>query len=128
MRKAIRQSVYSWRGRKADPEETATNSWIAHYLPNLIQRSRRHFGVCVQKPQDIAARGIGSGIHLSGTAAIATSDNLIAETFRQLFGSVRARTINDNNFRSRCSLAQIQQKWANQARLIKDRNNNRDLH
>jgi hypothetical protein len=47
MRKAIRQSVYSRRGRQTDTEETATDYWIAHYPPNLIQRFRRHFGICV---------------------------------------------------------------------------------
>ena len=128
MRKAIRQSVYSRRGRQADPKETATDFWITHYPPDLIQRFRRHFGVCVQKPQNIAARGIGSGIHLFGPTALAAPDNLIAEALRQLVTAVSARAIDDNNFRPACSLAQIQEKWADQGRFIKDRNNNRDLH
>jgi hypothetical protein len=128
MRKAIRQSVYSRRGRQADPKKTATDFWIAHYPLNLIQRFQRHFGVCVQKPQNIAACGVGSGIHLFGTAALAASDNLIAEALRQLVGAVSARAIDDNNFRPTGSLAQIREKWAYQQRLIKDRNNNRDLH
>jgi hypothetical protein len=128
MRKAIRQSVYSRRDRQADPKETATDFWTAHYPPNFIQRFQWHFGVCVQKPQDIAACCVGSNVHLFGTAAIAASDNLIAEALRQLVGAVSARAIDDNNFRSTSSLAQVREKRAYQRRLIKDRNNNRDLH
>jgi hypothetical protein len=128
MRKAIRQSVYSRGGRQADPKEAATDFWIAHYPPNLIQRFQRHFGVCMQKPENIAACSVGSGIHLFGTAALAASDNLIAKALRQLVGVVGASPIDDNNFRPTRSLAQIREKWAYQGRLIKDRNNNRDLH
>jgi len=128
MRKAVRQSVYGRRGRQADPKETATDFWIAHYPPNLIQRFQRHFGVGMQKPQDIAACGIGSDVHLFRTAALAASDNLIAEALRQLVGAVSARAIDNNNFRPTGSLAQVQEKRAYQRRLIKDRNNNRDLH
>jgi hypothetical protein len=36
MRKAICQSVYSRRGRQADPKKAATDFWIAHYSFNLI--------------------------------------------------------------------------------------------
>jgi hypothetical protein len=128
MRKAIRQSVYSRGGRQADPKEAATDFWIAHYPPNLIQRFQRHFGVCMQKPENIAARDIGSGIHLFGAAALAVPDNLIAQALRQLVSPVSACTIDDNNFRPTCSFAQSREKWAYQWRLIKDGNNNRDPH
>lgn len=128
MRKAVRQSEYGRRGRQADPKETATDFWIAHYPPNLIQRLERHFGVGMQKPQNIAGGGIGSDVHLFRTAALAAPDNLIAEALRQLVGAVSARAIDDNNFRPTGSLAQIREKPAYQRRLIKDRNNNRDLH
>ena len=128
MRKAVRQSVYDRRGRQADPKEAATDFWIAHYPPNLIQRFQRHFGVCMQEPQNIAACRIGSDVHLPGTAARAAPYNVIAEALRQLVGAVSARAIDDNNFRPPCSLAQIREKWAYQGRLIKNRNNNRELH
>jgi hypothetical protein len=128
MRKAVRQSVYGRCGRQADPKETATDFWIAHYPPNLTQRVLWHFRVCVQEPKNIAACSIRSDIHLFGTTALAAPDNPIAETFRQLAGSVSARAIDDNNFRPAGSLAQVREKRAYQARLIKDRNNNRDLH
>jgi hypothetical protein len=128
MRKAVRQSVYGRHGRQADPKETATDFWIAHYTPNLVQRFQRHLGVGMQKPQNIAACGIGSNVHLLRTAALAAPDNLIAEALRQLVGAVSARAIDDNNFRPTGSLAQIREKRAHQRRLIKDGNNNRDLH
>ena len=128
MRKAVRQPVDDRRGRQADPEETATDFWIAHYALNLIQRLERNFGVGMQKPQNIAAGGIGSDVHLFRTAALAAPDNLIAEALRQLVGAVSARAIDDNNFRPTGSLAQIREKRAYQRRLIKDRNDNGDLH
>ena len=128
MRKAVRQSVHGSCSWQSDPEETATDFWITHYARNLIQGFQRHFGVCVQKPQNISSCDAGSGIHLFGTAALAAPDNLIAEALRQLVGAVSARAIDDNNFCSTGSLAQIREKRAYQRRLIKDRNNNRDLH
>jgi hypothetical protein len=128
MRKAVRQSVYGRRGRQADPKETPTNFWIAHYTPNLIQRFQRNFGVCMQKPENISSCGAGSSIHLLRTAALTASDNLIAEASRQPIGAVRARAIDDNDFRPTSSLAQLREKRAYRRRLIKDRNNDRDLH
>ena len=110
MRKAVRQSVYGRRGRQADPKETATDFWIAHYARNLIQRFQRHFGVCMQKPENIAACCIGSDVHLFRTAALAAPDNLIAEALRQPVGAVSARAIDDNNFRPTGSLAQIRRE------------------
>ena len=105
MRKAVRQSVYGRRGRQADPEETATDFRIAYYARNFIQRFRRHFGVGMQKPQNIAGCGIGSGIHLFGTATTAAPDNLIAKALRELVGAVSAPAIDNNNFRPTGSLA-----------------------
>jgi hypothetical protein len=107
MRKAIRQSVYDRRGRQADPEETATDFWIAHYARDLTQGLHRHFGVCVQKPENIAACCIGSDVHLFCTAARAASDNPIAKAFGQTIGPVSAPAIDNNNFRSTRSLAKI---------------------
>ena len=110
MRKAVRQSVDRRRGRQADPEETATDVWIAHYAHNLIQGIQWHLGVRVQKPENFATGCIGSDVHLPGTAACGAPDNLIAEALRQLLGSVGAPAIDDNNFRPSCSLTQIRHK------------------
>jgi hypothetical protein len=78
MRKTIREPVHGWRSRQADSEETATDFWIAHYAANLIQRFKGHFCVCMQKPENIAARYIGSHVHLPGTAARVALYNVIA--------------------------------------------------
>ena len=107
MPKAVRQSIYGRRGWQTNPKETATDFWIAHYASNLIQRFQRHFGVCMQKPQNIAHCSIGSDVHLFGTAALVALDQLIAEALRQPVGAVSARAIDDNNFRPTGSLAQI---------------------
>ena len=128
MRKTVRQSIYSWRGRQADPEKTATNFWIVHDAPNLIQRFQRNFGVCLQEPENIAACGIGSDIHLFRTATLAGPDHLIAEALRQLIGGVSTRAVDDNNFRTTGSFAQIREKGTYQLRLVENGNDNRDLH
>jgi hypothetical protein len=112
MREAVRQSVDSRRGRQANPKETAADCWITHYALNFVQGFQRDFGVCVQKPENIAACGIGSNVHLFCTAAIAGSNNLIAEALGQLVGAVSAPSIDDDNFRPRSSLAQIREKRA----------------
>jgi len=105
MRKGVGQSVYGRCGRQADPKETAADFWIAHYARDLIQGFQRHFGVCVQKPENFAACSFGSGVHLSGTAARAASDNVIAQAFRHLVGAVSAPAIDYDNFRPTRSLA-----------------------
>ena len=112
MRKAVRQSVYGRLLRQADAKVTATNFWITHYAANLIQRFQRHFGVGMQKPQNIAACRVGSGIHLFRTAALAAPDNLITEAMRQSVGAVGTRAIHDNNVRPAGSFAQIREKRA----------------
>jgi hypothetical protein len=110
MRKAVRQSVYSRRGRQANSKKTTANVWIAHDPLNLSQRFHRHFGVRMQKPEDIAACSIGSDVHLFRTAAFATPDELIAEAQRQPISAVSARAIDDYNFRATGSFAQIREK------------------
>ena len=105
MRKAVRQPVDDRRRRQADPEETATDFWIAHYARNLIQGFQWHFSVRVQKPENFAARCLGSDVHLFRTATRGAPDNLIAQAFRQLVGAVSAPAIDDDNFRPTGSLA-----------------------
>src|SRR5262249_40410642 len=112
MRKAVRQSVYCRGGGQADPKETTANLWIAHYTVNLIQRFPRPSGVRMQNPEDIAASRRRSHVHLFRTAAFATSDKLIAEALRQVIGAVSARAIDDNNFRTTGSIAQVREKRA----------------
>ena len=75
-----------------------------------------------------AVCGLRSDVHLFRTAALAGSDKLITQLLRQLIGGVSARAIDDNNFRPTGSFAQVRKKRLYQRRLVKDRNNNRDLH
>src|SRR5262249_15277470 len=128
MRKTVSQPVHSRRGRQPDPKETATDFWIAHYATNLSQRFQRHIGIGVQKPENIAVRGIGPEIHLRGATALAASNNLVAESLRQSIGTVSARTVDDNNFRPRGSLSQVRKKRPYQRCFIQNRNDNGDLH
>lgn len=104
MRKAVRQSVYGRRGRQADPEETSTDFWIAHYARDLIQRLQGHFGVRMQKPENFAACCLGPNVHLFSTAPCAAPDKLIAKALRQSFGAVSALAVDHNNFRPTRSL------------------------
>ena len=124
MRKAIGQSVNRRRGRQTNPKETTTHFWIAHYTANLIQGLQRHFGVCMQKPENIAGCSRGSDIHLFRPTAFAAPDNLIAKALRQPVGVVSARAIDDDDFGAPNSLAQVREKAAYRRRLIKDRNDN----
>jgi hypothetical protein len=128
MRKTVRQAIDSRRGWQADPEETATNCWIAHYTPHLIQRFQRNFGVCMHKPENIAPCGVGSDVHLFRTATFAGLDNLFAEAFCQPIGAVSARAVDDDYLRPSGSFAQIREKGTYQLCLVENGNDNRDLH
>jgi len=128
MRKAVRQSVHGRRDRQADPKVTASDFWIAHYAANLIQRFRRHFGVCMKEPENIAAGRAGTGVHLYRTAVFAAPNKLIAKPCCKVIRAIGACAIDDDDFRAKGSPAQIREKRAYQCRLIKDRNDNRDLH
>jgi hypothetical protein len=128
MRKAVGESVDGWRGWQTDPKETASDFRTAHYARNLIQRFQRDFSVCMQKPENIPACCFGSDVHLFGTTARSAPDKLIAEALRKLAGAVGAPAVDENNLRPSRSLAQIRQKRAYQSRLIKNRNDNGNLH
>jgi len=64
---------------------------------------------------------------LIGTAAL-TLDKSIAKVGSELSCAVGASTIGDNNFGSRRSLAQMLKKRAYQRCLIKNWNDDRELH
>jgi hypothetical protein len=110
MRKPIGQPVHSRLRWQANPKETATYCWITHYSRNLIQRFQRNFGVCMQKPENIAGCSLGSGVHLFRPAAFDALDHLIAKSFGQPIGAVSTRAVDDNNFRPTGALAQIREK------------------
>ena len=127
MRKAVGQSVNN-RLRQADSKETATDFGIGYDTVNLIQTPPWNLGVCVQEPENIAAGRARPGVHLFRTAALVAPDKVIAQPRRKLIRAVGARAIDHNDFRSTRSLAEMLEKRAYQRRLVKDRNNNRDLH
>jgi hypothetical protein len=125
MRKGIRQSIN--RGsRQANPKIAATDLWIIHDALDLIQTLPRDFGINVQEPKDLAARGAAASIHLYCSIAL-VHDKLIAKTPSEIGRAIRAFTICDNNLCSWRSFAQLVKKWPYQRCLIKDRNNDREL-
>src|SRR5438132_10237298 len=80
----------------------------------------------MNKPKDVTACSRGAGIHLHGTTAIAL-DKLIAKARGEVDRAIGASTVRDNYLSSGRSLAQMLKKWPYQQRLIKDRNNDREL-
>jgi len=64
---------------------------------------------------------------LPGTAALALNKS-IAKVGGEMSGAIGASTIGDNNFGSRRSLAQMLKKRAYQRCLIKNWNDDRELH
>jgi hypothetical protein len=81
----------------------------------------------VNEPKDLPVRGVRPTIHLVGTAAL-TLNKSIAKVGSEFSGAIGASTVGDDNFGSRRSLAQMREKSPYQRRLIKNRNNNRNLH
>jgi hypothetical protein len=88
---------------------------------------RWQFGIDVDKPKDIPARGIRPGIHLPGTTPLALNE-AIAKACSQINRSIRASPIGYNNLRSRRALSKVREKSPDQGRLIENRNNDRDQH
>jgi hypothetical protein len=125
MRKAIRESI-NQPLRQANPEVTANDIRVLHYAPNLIQTSQWHFSIDMDEPKDVTARSAGTGIHLYGPIGLA-SNKLIAKARCEIDCAIGTSAVRDNNLSFGRSLAQMLKKWPYQQRLIKDRNNNREL-
>src|SRR5581483_9316839 len=81
----------------------------------------------MEEPKNVAARGICPGIHLCRSIRLALH-NLIAEVRANGDCIIRASAISDNDLCFRRALAQVLQKSAYQARLVKDGSNDRYLH
>jgi hypothetical protein len=103
MRKAVCQPI-NQGSRQANPEVASDNIRILHDARDLIQTLQWQFGIGVDKPKDVPARGLRPGIHLRCPAALAL-DNLIAKSSRERICAIGASTIGHNNFRSWRSLA-----------------------
>src|SRR5207245_4480195 len=97
-----------------------------HDARDLIQTLQRQFGIGVNEPKDLAARGACARLHLVGTAALGLHKS-ITQVGSELSGTISASTIGDDNFGSRRSLAQMLQERAYQRCLIQNLHDDREL-
>jgi len=123
---AVRESI-NQPLRQANPEVTANDIRLIHYAPDLIQTSQWQFSIDMDEPKNLTARSACTGIHLYGPIRLA-SNKLIAKARGEVDRAIGASAIRDNNLGSGRSLAQVLEKWPYQQRLIKNRNNDRELH
>ena len=126
MRETVRQPI-NQPSRQANPKIAADNIRIVHDARDLIQTLQWHFDIRVDKPKDLPVRGVRPGIHLPGTTPLALNEP-IAEACREISRPIDASTVGDNNFGSRRSLAQMLKKRAYQGCLVKNWNDDRELH
>jgi hypothetical protein len=125
MSKAVRESI-NHASREANSEVAANDIRIIHDAPDLIQALQWQFGVDMDKPKNLPARGARAGIHLPATTAIAL-DKLITKSGSEPICAIGASPVCNNDLRVRRSLAQMLKKRSYQRRLIEYRNNDRDL-
>ena len=125
MRKAVRKSI-NGTSRQTNSKKTSRDLRVIHDLLDLVQTTGRNFGVDMDKPKDVAVCGTCASIHLYRPVTLAY-DKLITKTPREIARAISTSTISDDNFSARCLLAQVSKKWSYKHRLIKDRDNNRDL-
>ena len=126
MRKGICQSI-NVRSRQAYPEITASDIRIIQYARDFIQAPLRNFSIDMHEPKYVAMRGARTHIHLD-RAAGRTCNELITKVCSELGRTIATSAISDDNFSARRSLAQVSKKWSYEQRLIKDRDNDRELH
>jgi hypothetical protein len=126
MRESVRQPIY-WVWWQANAEIAAGNGAVIQYARNFSQAFLGHFGIYVNEPKNVAARGACAEVHLRGPIALAHYD-LVAKPSRKIRRSIGASAIRDNNFGARRSLAKMLKKRAYQLCLIVDWNNNGELH
>jgi hypothetical protein len=125
MSKAVRESI-NRPSRQANSEVTANDIRIFHDAPDLIQTLQWQSRIDMDKPKDLPARGARTGIHLPPTTATAL-DKLITKSSSEPICAIRASAVCNNNLRFRRPLAQVLKKRSDQRRLVKNRNDDRDL-
>jgi len=125
MRKAVRKSI-NGASRQTNSKKTSRYLWVIHDLLDLVQTSPRNFGIDMDKPKNVAMCGTCPSIHLHGPIGF-TPDELIAKAHTEISCVIGASAVGDNNFRFCRSVPQMLKKWSYKYRLIKDRDNNRDL-
>jgi hypothetical protein len=126
MRKTIGKPV-DVSSRQANSEESASSVWVIHDSFDLDQTAPGNFGIGVNEPKDVAARGTRASIHLYCPIAFGY-DKLIAKPLRQIARAVGASTIRDNDLRSNCPLTHVSKKRLYQRRLINNWDDDRNLH
>jgi hypothetical protein len=126
VRKTIGQPVHQllWQ---ANSKEPAGDYRIVHNTLDLSQTSRRHFGINMNKPKNVAVGSACTGVHLYRPIWFAYN-NVITKSTRAISSAVVASPICDNDLCFRRSFAQVLQKWTYQGRLIKDWDNDREVH
>ncbi len=127
MRKAVCQAINRRVRRQADSEKTAGHTRIDHNASDFIKTSPRHFCIRMEKPEKIAARRGGTGVHLDGSPMF-TQDHLVTEARGEIRSVIPASSVRDHDFRFRSALAQMSQKWLQPQSFIKNGNNNRNPH
>jgi hypothetical protein len=80
----------------------------------------------MHEPKYVAMGGARTHIHLDRPAG-RTCNELITKVCSELGRTIATSAISDDNFSSTRSLAQVSKKWSYEQRLIKDRDNDRDL-
>ncbi len=80
----------------------------------------------MNKPKDVTVRSARTGIHLYRPITLAFNE-LIAKACGEFDGAIRTSAVRDNNLSFGCSLAKMPKEWLYQQRLIKHRNNDREL-
>jgi hypothetical protein len=108
--------------RQANSEITANDLWIIHDAPDLIQTLQWQFGIDMNKPKDLPARGTRAGIHLPSTTAPALNEP-IAKSSSELSRAIEASAVHDNNLGFWRSLPEMLKKWPYQSRLVEYRDN-----
>src|SRR5438128_2522526 len=126
MRETVRQPI-NQPSRQTNPKVAADYIRILHDARDLIQTLQWHFDIRVDKPKDLPVRGVCPGIHLRSPTPLALNKP-IAMICSEFSGAIRTSAIGDNNFGSRRSLAQMLKKRAYQGFLVKNRNDDRELH
>jgi hypothetical protein len=79
------------------------------------------------EPKDVARRGACAQVHLRGSIAFGRH-NLIAKARREFSRSIGTPPIRDNDLSFGRSLTEMREKSRYQRRLVKNRNNDRNLH
>ena len=125
MSKAVRESI-NQAARQANSEVTAHDIRIVHDVRDLIQTFQWQPGIDMDKPKDLPARGERAGIHLPGTTAIAL-DQPITKSGGEPIRAVGTSAVGDNDLGFWRSLAKMLKKRVYQRRLVKNRDDDRDL-